>query len=158
MVSIITSCIYNSNFCVLVFVKFNQNMINNFNVVPTNSRNLPMRYSNYICLLSVLNTGFDVIAFWKIGLCNITDVQSIMDGCHCDFTIPEYSVLYGTGIHVHSCSKVMGFFFAVAKYGVYFLGTDLKFCVWHKEVFCIHNGKYIKCMIYRHAWVNIQIW
>ena len=60
--------------------------------------------------------------------------------------------------YVHSCSKVMGFFFAVAKYGVYFLGTDLKFCVWHKEVFCIHNGKYLKCMIYRHAWVNIQIW
>ena len=35
----------------------------------------------------------------------------------------------------------MGFFFAVAKYGVYFSGTDLKFGVWHKEVFCIHNGK-----------------
>ena len=59
---------------------------------------------------------------------------------------------------VHSCSKVMGSFFAVAKYGVYFSGIGLKFCVWHKEVFCIHNEKYLTCMIYRHAWVNIQIW
>ena len=54
--------------------------------------------------------------------------------------------------------KRNGIFFAVAKYGVYFLGTVLKFCVWHTEVFYIHNEKYLKCMIYRHAWVNIQIW
>ena len=75
-----------------------------------------------------------------------------------DRSIPGVEVNVKSSVYVHPCSKVMGSFFAVAKYGVYFQGIGLKFCVWHKEVFCIHNEKYLKCMIYRHVWVNIQIW
>ena len=61
-------------------------------------------------------------------------------------------------IPVHHFSSVIEISFAISKAGIYFQYIDFKLCMLlHGEVVCIYCGKYHKCVMRRHAWINIQI-
>ena len=70
------------------FVKRDRDSENNLNVISMNIRSLPKHYGELFCLLSVLETRFDVIILTEIGARNKTTVQCIMDNYQFYFTIP----------------------------------------------------------------------
>ena len=65
-----------------------------------NIRRLPKHYGDLFCLLSVLETRFDVIILTEIGARNITTVQCIMDNYQFYFTIPANNMYRGVGIYI----------------------------------------------------------
>ena len=69
------------------FVKLDRDSENDFNVISMNIRSVPKHYGELFCLLSVLETRFDVIILTEIGARNITTVQCIMDNYLFYFTV-----------------------------------------------------------------------
>ena len=61
------------------FVKSNRNSENNLNVISMNVRSLPKHYGELLCMLSVLETRFDVIIITEIWARNTTTAQNIMN-------------------------------------------------------------------------------
>ena len=65
-----------------------------------NIRTLPKHYGELLCLLSALETRFDVIILTEIGARNITTVRCIMDNYQFYFTIPANNMYGGVGINI----------------------------------------------------------
>ena len=84
------------------FVKSNRNSENNLNVISMNIRSLPTHYGELLCMLSVLETRFDVIILTEIGARNITTVQNIMNEYNFYYVIAENNFYGGVGIYVHN--------------------------------------------------------
>ena len=76
------------------------------NVILMNTRSLPKRYGELLCMLSVLETRFDVIILTEIGARNLTTVQNIMNEYNFYYVIPENNFYGGVGIYVHSSTLV----------------------------------------------------
>ena len=79
------------------FVKGNQNSENNLNVISINIRSLAKHYGELLCMLSVLETRFDVIILTEIGARNITTVEYTMNGYNFYHVIPEKQLLWRRG-------------------------------------------------------------
>ena len=61
------------------FVKSNRNSKTDLNIISMNIRSLPKHYGELLCILSELETRFDVIISTESGARNITTVQNIMN-------------------------------------------------------------------------------
>ena len=75
---------------------------NNLNVISMNIRRLPKHYGELLCMLSVLETRFDVIIVTEIGARKTTTVQNSMNEYNLYYVIPENNSYGGLGIHVHN--------------------------------------------------------
>ena len=84
------------------FVTSNRNSENNLNVISMNIRSLPKHYGELSCMLSVLETRFDVIVSTEIGTRYITTVQIIMNEYTFYHVIPENNFYGGVGIYAHN--------------------------------------------------------
>ena len=67
-----------------------------------NIRRLRKHYGELLCMLSVLETRFDVIIQTEIRARNITTLHNIMNKCTFCHVIPENNFYGGVGIYVHN--------------------------------------------------------
>ena len=67
-----------------------------------NIRSLPKHYGELLCMLSVLETRFDVIILTEIGARSISTAQNRMNEYTFYHVIPENNFYEGVGIYVHS--------------------------------------------------------